>query len=121
MKNKIIYIVIAVIFTVGVIGSVPVLTAPSKDTVRIICDGEVRYTIDLSAARDEVFEITGDGYSNTVEIKDHRIHMLDADCPDQTCVRMGWLKSAAAPIVCLPHHIVIEYADREDAVDAVTR
>ncbi|MER2149274.1 MAG: NusG domain II-containing protein, partial [Ruminococcus sp.] len=44
----------------------------------------------------------------------------EADCPDKTCVRMGWLNRAAMPVVCLPHHLVIEFADgSEGGVDAV--
>lgn len=121
MKNKIIYIIIAVIFAAGVIGSIAVMTAPSESVVKIVCDGEVRRTIDLSAAQDEIFELTENGCTNVIEIRDHRIHMLSADCPDQTCVRMGWLKSASMPIVCLPHHVVIEYEQGADDVDAVTR
>lgn len=33
--------------------------------------------------------------------------MLEADCPDQVCVHAGWLTDSAAPIVCLPHRLVI--------------
>ena len=45
--------------------------------------------------------------------------MLEAECPDQTCVHMGWLDSGAMPIVCLPNHLSIEYAEAGDDVDAV--
>ena len=121
MKIKIVAAVIAVIFIAGVVGCVIVLTSPPKDTVRIVSDGEVLYTIDLSKAEDRTIVIPCGEHSNTVEIRDHRIRVKDADCPDKTCVRMGWLNSAAAPIVCLPHHLVIEFTDSTDGVDAVTR
>ncbi|MBQ2093605.1 MAG: NusG domain II-containing protein, partial [Ruminococcus sp.] len=46
----------------------------------------------------------------------------EAECPDKTCVNMGWLSSASMPIVCLPNHLVIEFAaGYEDGVDAVAR
>ena len=49
-----------------------------------------------------------------------KIRVSEADCPDKTCVRMGWLNSAAMPVVCLPHHLVIGFADGgEGGVDAV--
>ena len=121
MKHKIVGIIIAVIFALGIIGSVLVLTSPAKSTVRILSNGEVLYTVDLNAAEDRTFEIAYGEHRNTVEIKDHRIRVLDADCPDKTCVRMGWLSSAAMPIVCLPHHLVIEFTDSDDGLDAVTR
>ena len=120
MKLKIVGIIIAVIFVLGAAGSILVLTSHEKNTVRIVSDGEVLYTIDLSTAEDRVFDIPCGAHRNTVEIQDHRIRVRDADCPDQTCVRMGWLASSAMPIVCLPHHLVIEFTD-SDGVDAVTR
>lgn len=121
MRHRIVLIVIAAIFVIGIVGSVLVLTAPEKNTVRILSDGEVVRTLDLSTAQDEVFDVPCEEGVNTVEIRDHRIRVLSADCPDSTCVNMGWLTSAAMPIVCLPHHLVIEFTDSAGGVDAVTR
>lgn len=120
MRYKILVIIIAAILLLGVIGSVLVLTRSGGDTVQIISDGEVLYTVDLRTAADTTIEIDYHGHTNTVQILSGRIRVLSADCPDGTCVHMGWLHSAAAPIVCLPHHLVIRYADPVGAVDAVT-
>ena len=121
MKHKIVIAIIAVIFIAGVIGSVIVLTSPAKSTVRILSDGEVIRTVDLNEAEDTTFDVAYGDHVNTVEIKDHRIRVLSADCPDKTCVNMRWLTSSAMPIVCLPHHLVIEFTDSDGGVDAVTR
>lgn len=121
MKIKVFIIIIAAIFLIGIVGSAIVLTAPKKSTARIISDGQIVETIDLDAAEDRTFDVSYGGHVNTVEIKDHRIRIKDADCPDKTCVNMGWLKSSSAPIVCLPHRLVIEFADGTDDIDAVTR
>ena len=121
MKHKVIGVIIAVIFIAGIVGCILVLTAPSKNTVRIISDGEVLYTLDLDKADDTSFDIPYGDHINIVEIKDHRIRVSSADCPDLTCVNMGWLSSSAMPIVCLPHHLVIEFTDDSGDIDAVTR
>lgn len=121
MKYKILTAVIAVVFVLGIVGSIFVLNSPAKNTVRIISDGEVLYTIDLSAAEDTIFTVEYGEHRNTVEISDHRIRVVDADCPDLTCVRMGWLSGSGMPIVCLPHRLVIEFTDPTGDVDAVTR
>jgi len=121
MKHRIIIAIIAAIFIIGVIGSVLVLTAPPSTVIRIVSHGEVVRTIDLNAAEDTCFDIVSGEHHNTVEIIDHHIRVADADCPDRTCVNMGWLSSAAMPIVCLPHEMVIEYAADSGDVDAVTR
>ena len=120
MKTKPFIIIIVILFIAGVIGSVLVLTAPPKTAVRVISDGRIVYTADLGVTEDTVFDVKYEGHVNTVEIKDHRIRVSSADCPDQTCVHMGWLQSSAMPIVCLPHKLVIEYVDSTGAPDAVT-
>lgn len=121
MKYKIIGGIIAAVFLIGMIGSVIVMTAQPKNTVRIVSDGEVLYTIDLAAAEDATLTIESSGHYNIVEIKDRQIRVKDADCPDKTCVRMGWLSSSSMPIVCLPHKLVIEFTDDTGGVDAMTR
>ena len=121
MKTKVFIVIIILIFLIGIVGSVLVWTAPAKSQVRVVSDGEVIYTADLDVTEDTTFDVAYEGHVNTVEIRDHRIRVASADCPDQTCVRMGWLRSASMPIVCLPHKLVIEFTDENDEIDAVTR
>ena len=120
MRNKGFIAAVIIIFVIGIAGSAVVLSMPSKSHIRILSDGETVYTADLDLTEDTEFDITYQGHVNTVEIKDHRIRVKEADCPDRTCVLMGWLSSSSMPIVCLPHRLVIEFTDGAD-VDAVTR
>ena len=120
LKIKILIAAAAVIFAAGVIASVIILNAPKKNNVQIKSGGRVLYTLDLSQEPDRSFEIKTDSGSNTVEIKDGRIRVSAADCPDKTCVRMGWLDSSAMPIVCLPHDLVIAFTDADGGVDAIS-
>lgn len=121
MKNiKIWFVLFAVILAVGIIGSVLALQKSESNIVEIVQDGEVLYRLDLSAYKEsETIEIECNGGKNTVLIENGKICMSHADCPDQTCVNMGWLQSSSLPIVCLPHHLVIQFADHSDAVDGV--
>ena len=120
-KQKILICVCAAIFLIGIAGSAWMLLAPHGTQVNIVQDGAVLYTFDLVAAQDQTLEIEYEGRINTVQIENGRIRMLEAECPDKTCVHMGWLDSKAMPIVCLPNHLSIEFADSEDDVDAVIR
>jgi len=120
LKVKILIAIAAVIFAAGIIASVIIMNAPKKNNVQIKSGGKVLYTLDLSQEADRTFEIKTDSGSNTVEIKDGKIRVKDADCPDKTCVRMGWLDSAAMPLVCLPHDLVIAFTDADGGVDAIS-
>lgn len=119
-KRTILFAVCIGIFVIGLAGSFWVLRRSHGSTVRISQDGKVLYTIDLSSAEDKTFETEYDGRTNSIEISDGRIRVKAADCPDQVCVETGWLENAA-PIVCLPNHLVIEFAKTESGVDAVAQ
>ncbi len=119
MKQKVwLFGICAVLLLVGIVGSILVLRRPDTGMVEIVQDGEVLYRFDLAAEEDQILEVEYEGRINRIEIRDHQIHVLEADCPDQVCVDMGWLDSAA-PIVCLPNHLVIQFTEGSDSLDAV--
>ena len=122
-NRKAVYIVAALCalsFLGGIGGMIWNLTRSHGRQVEILQDGKILYTLDLAQAEDQTFTVTYEGRSNEIEIKDHRIRVKAADCPDQICVHMDWLE--AAPIVCLPNRLSIQYADGEGAsgLDAVS-
>ena len=121
-NRKAVYIVAAlcaVLFLGGIGGMIWNLTRSHGRQVEILQDGKILYTLDLAQAEDQTFTVTYGGRSNEIEIRDHQIRVKAADCPDQICVHMDWLE--AAPIVCLPNRLSIQYADGESAsgLDAV--
>ena len=121
MKKKIIISVCIGIFLLGAIGIVWQLSRPRGNYVQIVQDGKVLYRFELSTAEDQTINIEYSGRINTVQIEDGKIRMLSADCPEHTCVQMGWLQSTASPIICLPNHLIIEFADTDTDVDAVVQ
>ena len=85
---------------------------------RILLDGEELRVIDLAGADPETFAVEGkDGHRNVVEVERGRIRVTEANCPDQVCVRQGWISDGATPIVCLPHALVIEITGAQDGPD----
>lgn len=101
----------------GILGSIFVLRKPETSRVEITQDGKVLYEFDLAEEEDQILEVEYEGGRNRIEIRDHKIRVLEADCPDQVCVNMGWLK--AAPIVCLPNHLAIQFTEQTGGLDAV--
>lgn len=50
---------------------------------------------------------TADGY-NTVVVKDQKIGIIKADCPDKICIQEGFIRNPGETTVCLPHKVMIE-------------
>ena len=51
------------------------------------------------------------GEFNIIEIKDHKVRCIDANCPDKICVSHGYLNPDIDNdlIICAPHKLVIQY------------
>ncbi len=79
-------------------------------------DGVCVDSIDLSRVTGvETRTVACDAGINVIRMEPGRICVLEADCPDQVCVRSGWLTDSAAPIVCLPHRLVIRLEEKSGA------
>lgn len=118
MKNTKLWIAAAsVIFASAVIWCIFIMNKPQSDIVTITQDGQMLYMLDLSKEKDRCITVQYDGRENVIEIKDGRIRILEAGCPDHTCINTGWLEDV--PIVCLPNKLVIEFADKD--TDAAAR
>ncbi len=92
--------------------------SPAGGVARIYVDGELVRSVDLSAlSGEERFTVETEGGVNVILAEAGRIRVESADCPDQVCVRRGWLSSSPAPIVCLPHRLVIRLDGGGAAVD----
>ena len=70
---------------------------------------------------DQTFSVLSGGYHLNFEIREGKIRVSDADCPDKTCYKTGWISRAGNCIVCIPAHVYIEIVNREEAgYDAVS-
>ena len=81
-------------------------------TARILRDGVLLEEIDLSQV-DEPYSLTleDDSGRNVLSVERGRVCVSEADCPDQVCVKQGWISGGAVPIICLPHRLTIEIVD----------
>lgn len=116
-RHKLLIVFCAAIFAAGMAGSIFLLNRPHGTRIEIVQDNEVLYRLDLADAEDQTIEIEYEGRENIVQIENHKVRMLEADCPDHTCINMDWLVSSML-IVCLPNHLVIQFADMGSNIDA---
>lgn len=79
-------------------------------------DGRLLRTVNL--AIDQEFTVTASGGGeNTVTVRDGKIAVTAASCPDHYCMERGYC-SGGAQIVCLPNKLVISFL-AETEVDGV--
>lgn len=116
MKTKYWIILLTVILAACIGLSIPLLF-PGEDAqyAEIISNGQTIRIVDLSI--DQEFTVETSGGSNTVTVKDGKIGVTSATCPDHYCMDRG-MCSGGAQIVCLPNKLVIRFQGAQ-SVDTV--
>ena len=111
LKTKTWIILFALIAAACLGLSLPLFSQEQARFAKITSRGEVVKTVDL--AIDQEFTVDG---KNTVTVKDGKIAVTWADCPDHYCMKRGFC-TGGTDIVCLPNRLVIEFLG-EQSVDA---
>ena len=107
-------VLLFVIHSRGREGSYVVVMIRNKETAR--------YSMTING----VYDINGDndnngdnGNTNRVEIKDGRVRMIEASCPNHLCIRQGWISLEGQSIVCLPNKVVVRIEGSGNGPDFV--
>ena len=115
MKTKfwIAALALALILCIGL----SILTLGGEETTQaqITSGGKVIRIVDLHIDQEFTVE-TSDGY-NVVTVKDGKIAVTEASCPDHYCMARGFCNSGTQ-IVCLPNRLVIEFL-AEQEIDGI--
>ena len=143
MKKKVLAIALAVaLIAVAVSGSIAYFTAEDQvnntftiGSVKIeVYENEQKTPLDTNplgkltpvvdanpkndvSYMDKVVEVKNDSGSNRIEVRDGKIAVTEANCPDHHCINRGFC-SGGVQIVCLPNRLVIKFVG-EQTVDAV--
>ena len=102
-KKELFFIIGILLLAVIMWGGMKLFGSRDYGTVKIETDGEL-YGI-YSLSEDQIIPI---GNTNICEIKDGKIRMTEASCPDHLCIQQGAVDTRGGMIVCLPNKIVIE-------------
>ena len=116
MKTKYWLLLIAAMLALAIAFSIPLLfPGPPARQAEIWSQGVLVKTVELN--QDQEFPVVTDTGSNTVTVRDGKIAVTQATCPDHYCMHRGFCHSGA-DIVCLPNKLVIVFVG-ETEVDMV--
>ena len=96
---------VALIF--GILGTVLLHTNGQAQAAEIYSEGQLLKTVSLAMDQEFTVENTHGG-SNTVTVKNGKIAVTSATCPDHYCMHRGFC-SGGAPIICLPNALEIRF------------
>ena len=121
--NLILVLAIAAVACAGLAATRLMGANTDADTATVVVrDGE-QNVYELPLGKDATKTITTNLGTNVIEIKDGRVHVEEANCPNQDCVHQGWIDAAGQQIVCLPHKLTVDIVDEgaETTYDVVGR
>lgn len=96
--------------------SIWLLRPTPADQVEIWSEGKKLQT--LSLGEDAVVTVETDDGKNVVTVKNGKVAVTEADCPDGYCMKRGWC-SGGAQIVCLPNRLILKFTG-ETTLDGVS-
>jgi hypothetical protein len=99
--DRILFIFLVLLSLIGIVFIKEVL--PRSGEVTIEVDGKTAYRYPLDA--DRVVEVKGSSGRLTVEIRNKKVRVVNASCPNRICEVQGWVNSGA--IICLPGRISV--------------
>ena len=110
---------IALILVILAVATVILLVSSSRKeegayVVVMVQNEEVaRYSLAING----IYDINGG--TNTIEIEDGRVRMLEAFCPNHLCIRQGWIHLEGQSIVCLPNKVTVVVRGTGSGLDFV--
>ncbi len=108
-KKALLLIPAAILTAAAAVYMICALNAGSdKHTAEISVDGKIVRTIDLRSAADETFTVGTEDAYNIITVKDGKIYVSEASCPDKICINHGPLRSELLPIICLPNRLSVK-------------
>lgn len=100
-------ILIAVLIAVtAAFCTVRFLSSDKGGVAVVSVNGEIYGEYDINT--DISKTVTTEYGSNTIVIKNGKVSVSDADCPDKYCVHHIPVKNEGDMIVCLPHRLTVE-------------
>lgn len=90
---------------------VAIITVNNKVVKRVVLTGNTKTS--FFNVRDR------GGDCNAIEVKNEKIRIKSANCPDQICVLTGFIDKPGQTIVCLPHRLVIEIKSDNEPSQAI--
>lgn len=115
--DRILFIVLIIISLLGIAFIKEVI--PKAEEVSIEIEGKIKYRYPVDT--DKLINVESSRGSLTVEIKDKKVRVIDASCPNKLCEKQGWISRGA--IVCLPNRISVIVggpAEKNGRFDAIT-
>lgn len=112
-KGDVFLIAALLLLALGLFLWFTVLPAQARATAVVEIDGNEVARYELSRQTEEQIVELGGDYRVQLRLAPGEIAFYHSDCPDQTCVRTGTLRTPGQVAVCLPARVSVRIVGEE--------
>ena len=116
-KGDILLICIVLCLGIGGLLFINIMKDQPGGTLTVTIDGKIYGEYDLNEDQEVVLQT--DSFYNRFKIEDGKVTMIEADCPDQYCVKHAAIDKVDETIICLPHKVVLEITEGKANTDKI--
>ncbi len=117
--DKVLILALLAIALFGFYQNITKMVSPRGNYAIIMVNGKEHSKIDLKNNGPREFTITTSRGYNSIEVGNNRIRIKEASCPDQVCVKEGWINKVNEMTVCIPNRVYIKIVGRETEIDDI--
>ena len=110
-------ILIAAVLAISLI-SFAAIKMTQKDGKEVIVTVEGKEVYKTSIKKDQIYQIPEENGTNVMQIKDGKVTMIEATCPDHYCMKQKAVDEHGGSIICLPNKVVIEGENTAEDLDS---
>lgn len=118
-RNDIILLVGILVLSALLFGVFRLKQTPEAGTCAVVSVKGKEYGR-YALSENQVYEIAGPLGVNRLIIRDGKVWMEEAVCPDHYCIKQGEILNTGEQIICLPNGIIVEIiGGEENGLDAI--
>lgn len=114
------FLIFSLIIVIAIVSAICFYRAPlMARTVTIYVDSEKYADYVISEGNEQIVTLKTEFGYNQVKLQSDAVQMIQSDCANQDCIRMGSVSHAGDALICLPNKVTV-VLEGGDAVDAVS-
>lgn len=113
-------LVLIVVLVGGALYSLARGRQPDEGPPRVLVTRGGRLVATLPLDKPTEFGLDEHGEGIVIEVRGRGVRVRESNCPNQVCVRTGWISSSGQVIVCVPYQLIVEVRGGASKVDATT-
>jgi hypothetical protein len=108
MKRNDIILILIILVSVGAYFGITKYNESKEGALKaeIYVNKKLYDTVSLS--EEKTIKIDQNGKINIVHVHDGGVEIEDANCPDDVCVKTGFVNTKSRGIVCIPHTVQVK-------------